>query len=197
MAEGLDSCGFAGHKPGMRRDDLPTSPDQLLNRLQAIDIAYKIYDHPPIFTVAEGEHLKREIPGLHCRNLFLRDKKGLMFLVVAANETKVDLKNLEAILGCARLSFGSAERLFEHLGIYPGAVCPFCVINDKGHQVQVVLDAAMMDVETVCYHPLDNGKTIALSPQDLMQFFAFTGHQPKVIDFSAQPLQFNPQTKEP
>ena len=119
-----------------------------------------------------------------------------MFLVVAANESKVNLKELEAILGCARLSFGSPERLFEHLGIYPGAVCPFCVINDKAHQVQVILDAAMMEADIVCYHPLDNAKTIALHPEGLLKFLAYTGHTPKVIDFLAEPLQFNPQTRE-
>lgn len=180
----------------MRRDDLPTSTEQLLGRLQAIDITYKIYDHSPIFTVAEGEHLKKEIPGVHCRNLFLRDKKGVMFLVVAPNDSRVNLKELEGPLGCGRLSFGSSERLFQHLGIYPGAVCPFTVINDKDHQVQVVLDAQMMEAEIVCYHPLDNAKTIALSPKDLMKFLAFTGHEPKVIDFSGQSLQFNPQARE-
>lgn len=178
------------------RDDLPTSSSQLLDILQGIDIAYKIHEHTPIFTVEEGLPLKKSIPGLHCRNLFLRDKKGAMFLVVAENDTKVDLKALEAILGCGRLSFGSAERLFEYLGIYPGAVCPFCVINDKGHQVQVILDAAMMRGDIVNYHPLDNAQTISLSPDGLLKFLAYTGHAPKVIDFSVNPLQFNPQTKE-
>jgi Ala-tRNA(Pro) deacylase len=114
--------------------------------------------------------------------LFLCDKKKVMYLVVAANETKVDLKSLETKLGAGRFSFGSPDRLWKYLGIFPGAVCPFTVINDKNHDVQVVLDAYMMKVDTVCYHPLDNAQTIGLSPADLLKFFAHTGHTPKILD---------------
>jgi len=105
-----------------------------------------------------------------------------MYLVVAANETKVDLKSLETKLGAGRFSFGSPDRLWKYLGIFPGAVCPFTVINDKNHDVQVVLDAYMMKAETVCYHPLDNAQTIGLSPADLLKFFAHTGHTPIILD---------------
>ncbi len=163
---------------------LPTSPDELMALLGALGIATEIYSHPPIFTVGEGAHLKESIPGLHCRNLFLCDKKKTMFLVVAANETAVDLKALEKQLGCARLSFGSAERLWTHLGITPGSVCPFAVLNDKTHAVNVVLDGFMMKAETVCYHPLDNAQTIALSPASLLKFFTHTGHRPIILDLS-------------
>jgi Ala-tRNA(Pro) deacylase len=163
-------------------EDLPTKPVALLQLLKTLGITFKIYNHPPIFTVEEGAHLKESIPGLHCRNLFLCDKKKTMYLVVAANETKVDLKTLEAQIGSARLSFGSPDRLWKYLGIFPGAVCPFTVINDNNHDVQVILDAYMMKAETVCYHPLDNAQTIGLSPADLLKFFAHTGHQPKILD---------------
>ncbi|MCD8498150.1 MAG: hypothetical protein LRZ85_08825 [Alphaproteobacteria bacterium] len=98
---------------------LPTSPADLFALLQSLDIVYSLHHHPPIFTVAEGEHLKAAIPGVHCRNLFLRDKKKNSFLVVLANETEVDLKKLEADLGCARLSFGSAERFVGYAGHSP------------------------------------------------------------------------------
>ncbi len=111
---------------------LPTSPEDLLEALDRLDITYKIHHHAPIFTVEEGVHLKAEIPGVHCRNLFLRDKKEQMFLVVAANETKIDLKSLPVLIGSGRLSFGSPQRLWTYLGIRPGSVCPFCVINDRG-----------------------------------------------------------------
>lgn len=166
----------------LQAKELPTSPAALLAVLGNLKIAYKLHNHPPIFTVAEGLHLKESIPGLHCRNLFLRDKKEIMYLVVVANDTKVDLKNLEKLLGSARLSFGSPERLWTYLGIYPGAVCPFAVVNDKNREVGLVLDAAMMRAETVCYHPLDNAQTIALTPADLLKFFAHTGHSPKILD---------------
>ena len=168
----------------MSRSDIPTSSQELLDLMQSLDITYEIHEHAPIFTVEEGEHLKADIPGVHCRNLFLRDKKKRMFLVVAANDTVVDLKALQEDLGCGRLSFGSAERLMEYLGIYPGAVCPFCVVNDKGHEVQVVLDQSMMEADLVCYHPLDNAMTVSLSPADLLKFFAYTGHELKILLFS-------------
>ncbi len=166
-------------------DALPTSSEILVKTLQDIGITYKIYDHDPIFTVAEGEHLKAHIPGTHCRNLFLRDKKKEMFLVVAANETAIDLKKLEKVLDCGRLSFGSADRLWENLGIRQGSVNPFCAINDTGHNVKIVLDGAMMEAETVNYHPMDNAQTVGLSPTDLLKFFDYTGHKPHILDLSA------------
>lgn len=181
IKEGMDNASKPDEKPYAARD-LPTSPTMLLAVLEGLGIFYKIYNHPPIFTVAEGAHLKESIPGVHCRNLFLCDKKKAMTLVVVANETKVDLKALEEKLGGARLSFGSPDRLWTYLGIYPGAVCPFAVVNDKNHEIGLVLDAAMMRAETVCYHPLDNAQTIALAPADLLKFFAHTGHSPKILD---------------
>ena len=130
----MDNASKAPEKPyGVK--DLPTGPVALLGVLKELGIGFKIHNHPPIFTVAEGAHLKESIPGTHCRNLFLCDKKKAMTLVVAANETKVDLKALEAKLGCARLSFGSPDRLWTYLGIFPGAVCPFAMINDKNHEI--------------------------------------------------------------
>ena len=166
------------------QEPLPTSPEKLLETLQSLDIAYELFHHAPIFTVEEGKHLKPDIPGTHCRNLFLRDKKKAMFLVVAANETAIDLKKLEKILECGRLSFGSADRLWENLGIRQGSVNPFCAINDTGHNVEIILDAAMMDAEIVNYHPMDNAQTMGLSPSDLLKFFAHTGHKPRILDLS-------------
>lgn len=164
---------------------LPTTPEQLLERLEALGISYEIYHHAPIFTVEEGAPLKEQIPGLHCRNLFLRDKKKTMFLVVAANETTIDLKKLQNLIGSARLSFGSAARLWEHLGIRPGSVCPFTVINDRDHQIGVILDARMMRADLVNYHPMDNAMTIGLSPAGLLKFLEFTGHAPQILDLTA------------
>lgn len=167
----------------MSETSLPTTPDDLFVLLESLNIPYSLHHHPPIFTVAEGEHLKENIPGVHCRNLFLRDKKKKMFLVVLANETVVDLKKLEEQLGCGRLSFGSPERLWETLGIRPGSVCPFTLINDKDHVVNVILDASMMAVDVVNYHPLDNAMTIGLSPADLLRFIKHTGHDYSILAF--------------
>lgn len=170
------------------QDPLPTSPEQLFAYLDELNIPYNLHRHAPIFTVAEGEHLKRKIPGVHCRNLFLADKKKAMYLVVAANETTVDLKSLQEKLGCGRPSFGSPERLWTYLGIRPGSVCPFTLLNDSKHLVQPVLDAAMMEADIVNYHPLDNAMTIGLSPADLLKFIVYIGHTPRILDLQDKNL---------
>lgn len=165
--------------------DLPTSPAQLLQRLDEIQIIYKIYEHEPMFTVADGEHIKDSIPGIHCRNLFIRDKKETMFLVVARNETKINMKKLQALLDCGRLSFGSEKRLWQYLGIRPGSVCPFTIMNDKENHVRVILDKSMMDSdELLNYHPLDNAMTIGISPDDLLKFIKECNHEPVIMDLS-------------
>ena len=168
--------------PTADSEPLPTQPEELLELLQQLDIEYKYYEHEAVFTVEESSKIKEEMPGTHCRNLYLRDKKKKNFLVVAANETEVDLKTLQDKIECGRLSFGSADRLWQFLGIRPGSVCPFTVINDTDHEVQVVLDAYMMKQECVHYHPLDNTMTIGLSPDDLLKFFDHTGHKLIILD---------------
>lgn len=167
----------------IEKPPIPTSPQALLETLDAQKIPYNLHHHEPIFTVEEGLHLKAEIPGTHCRNLFLKDKKGAMFLITAANETKIDLKSLPQRLNCGRLSFASKDRLMEHLGIYPGAVTPFAAINDKTHAVTIILDAHMMQAEIINVHPLDNAMTIGLAPDNLIRFFDYTGHKPQTLAF--------------
>lgn len=163
-------------------NEIPVSPEQLLALLDELKIAYELHHHEPIFTVEEGAHLKASIPGIHCRNLFVRDKKEAMFLVVAANETRIDMKKLADVLGCGRLSFGSPDRLWKHLGIRPGSVCPFCIVNDKDKKVRIMLDADMMQAPRVNYHPMDNAMTVGLSPADLIRFIERTGHKPEIVD---------------
>lgn len=163
-------------------EPLPTTPEDLFKILAELNIDYQLHRHEPIFTVAEGEHLKKNIPGEHCRNLFIRDKKERMFLVVAANDTAIELKKLQGLLQCGRLSFGSPERLWRTLGIRPGSVCPFCIVNDREKHVEILLDKTMMEADLVCYHPLDNAMTIGLSPADLLRFIEFTEHRPHIID---------------
>ena len=166
-------------------NEIPTGPDKLFEVLKRLGVDYTLHRHAPIFTVEEGEPLKAAIPGLHCRNLFVRDNKEKMFLVVAANETRIDLKKLSAVLGCGRLSFGSADRLWTYLGIRQGSVNPFCVVNDTQLQVRIILDQHMMQGAIVNYHPMDNAMTIGLSPQDLIRFIEDTGHKPEIVDLSA------------
>ncbi|MEZ5814682.1 MAG: prolyl-tRNA synthetase associated domain-containing protein [Alphaproteobacteria bacterium] len=163
-------------------EPLPTTPEALLQILRELNITYEIHYHEAVFTVEESAVINAEIPGTHCRNLYLRDKKKKNFLLVAANETQVDMKRLQEKLDCGRLSFGSADRLWQFLGIRPGSVCPFTLINDKDHEVQLILDAAMMQSEIVNYHPLDNRQTISLTPAGLLKFLAYTGHKPITLD---------------
>ena len=166
-------------------EKLPASPEELLKILENLRIGFEIHHHEPIFTVAEGEHLKAAIPGTHCRNLFVRDKKEQMFLIVAANETLIDMKKLSDVLQCGRLSFGSPDRLWKHLGIRPGSVCPFCIVNDKDKQVRIMLDQQMMQAARINVHPLDNAMTVGLSPADLIRFIEHVGHKPEIVDLSA------------
>jgi Ala-tRNA(Pro) deacylase len=164
---------------------LPTSPDQLLARLGELGLKTRTVTHPPVFTVEEAKALRGELPGAHIKNLFLRDKKERMWLVVAEEDRSIDLKALGERLGAGRLSFGSPERLMTYLGVIPGAVTPFGVINDTANRVQVVIDAALLDHDPVNCHPLCNDRTTAISPADLLAFFAATGHQPEVMDLAA------------
>lgn len=164
--------------------ELPISPERLFEYLQAQGIAFDKYEHEPTFTVAESDHLKVHIPGAHCRNLFVRDKKHTMFLIVAENETAIDLKKMQTVLGCGRLSFGSPERLWDYLGVIPGSVCPFAVLNDKGAAVKVILDKTMMDATLVNYHPMVNNMTISLTPDDLLKFLRSCDHEPDIMDLS-------------
>lgn len=163
---------------------LPTTATALLAQLTALGISYRLYHHQPVFTVEESLEIERDMPGAHCRNLFVRDKKDRMFLVVAQNETMVDLKKLSTLLDCGRLSFGSPDRLWTYLGVRPGSVCPFSITNDKGNDVTIVLDQSMMAHDIVNYHPMENHMTIGLSPADLVRFIEQTGHAPWILDLT-------------
>ncbi len=165
--------------------DMPTSPQELLSVLDRLGIAYSLHHHRAVFTVAESEAVDANIPGTHCRNLFLRDKKKKNFLVVLQNATEVDIKKLPDLIGSDRLSFGSADRLWEYLGVRSGSVCPYSIINDKGNQVKICLDQSMMETDIVNYHPLLNTMTIGVKPADLVRFIEHCGHAAHIVDFTA------------
>ncbi|MCJ8144361.1 prolyl-tRNA synthetase associated domain-containing protein [Ancylobacter sp. A5.8] len=163
-------------------DTAPLSRDALLARLEALGIATRTVEHPPLFTVEDSQALRGDIPGGHTKNLFLKDKKGNLFLVVVEEEAKVDLKSLHQPLGAAsRLSFGSAELLEEVLGVKPGAVTAFGPVNDRQGRVTVVLDAGLMAHETVNCHPLVNTATTTIASADLIRFLRDTGHEPLIL----------------
>ena len=157
-------------------------PQQLFARLDQLGIAHRTVEHPPVFTVEEAKALRGNLPGHHIKNLFLRNKKEEMWLVVALEDRAIDLKRLGEKLGAGRLSFGSPERLRTYLGVEPGSVTPFAVINDTGHKVTLVLDRGLDAEGPVNAHPLTNTMTSALSLADLLRFFEATGHRPTWLD---------------
>jgi Ala-tRNA(Pro) deacylase len=164
--------------------DKKLTPDQLFARLDALGIAHRTYAHPPVFTVAEAAALRGSLPGGHCKSLFLKDRKAGLWLVVALEERRIDLKMLADRLGAPRFSFGSPELLYEVLGVTPGSVTPFALANDTGQRVAVVLDRDMLERNPLNYHPLVNDCTTAIAPGDLLRFIEACGHCPRIVDLA-------------
>jgi Ala-tRNA(Pro) deacylase len=162
----------------------PLTPDSLLARFAALGIAHRTHTHPPVYTVEEAKSLRGTLPGGHCKSLFLKDKKGGLWLVVALEECRVDLKSLAYQLGAPRFSFGSAELLYEVLGVRPGSVTPYAAINDTEGRVAVVLQQAMLAQDPLNYHPLENTRTTAIAPADLVRFLEACGHAPRIVEFA-------------
>src|SRR6267143_6398069 len=158
------------------------SPQQLFARLEQLGIAERTVEHPPVFTVEEAKALRGDLPGHHIKNLFLRNKKEEMWLVVTLEDRPIDLKRLGEVLGAGRLSFGSPERLARHLGIDPGSVTPLSLINDSARIVHLALDRGL-ETHLVNVHPLVNTMTTAVAAADLLRFFSATGHAPRWLDF--------------
>ncbi|OFX03480.1 MAG: DNA-binding protein [Alphaproteobacteria bacterium RIFCSPHIGHO2_12_FULL_66_14] len=159
------------------------SPQQLFAKLDALGIAQHTVEHRPVFTVEEAKALRGNLPGHHIKNLFLRNKKEEMWLVVALEDRAVDLKRLGEALGAGRLSFGSPDRLRRHLGVEPGSVTPFALVNDEARVVRLALDRSLIEGGPVNAHPLVNTMTTAITPADLLRLFEATGHTPIWLDF--------------
>jgi Ala-tRNA(Pro) deacylase len=160
----------------------PATPDDLFAHLDALGVRYETIEHPPLFTVEDSQKLRGEIPGGHTKNLFVKDKKGRLFLLVVGEVAVVDLKRVhEKIGGQGRVSFGSAELLEEAWGVKPGAVTPFGAINDRDGRVTVALDAALMEESRLNFHPLVNTRTTGLASDDLVRFLRSTGHEPLLV----------------
>jgi Ala-tRNA(Pro) deacylase len=165
---------------------MPASPEDLLAYLSALSIETETIDHPPLFTVEDSQALRGDIPGGHTKNLFVKDKKGQLFLLVLGEQAVVDLKKVHEKIGAqGRFSFGSAELLEEVWGVKPGAVTPFGAINDNAGKVRVVLDEAMMRHERLNFHPLVNTRTTGLASAGLVKFLRATGHEPLVVALGA------------
>jgi Ala-tRNA(Pro) deacylase len=169
----------------MSESNLP-SPDArenaLYDRLRALGVAWVGYEHVPVFTVEEAAIVNASQPGGHTKNLFLKDKKGGLWLVVLRDDFRLDLNGLSKQIGAPRFSFGSGELLIATLGVPPGSVTPFALINDPERKVRVVLDSDMLKLEPLNFHPLRNDRTIAVSAADLLRFIADCGHAPQIVN---------------
>jgi len=153
--------------------------------LDAHAIAHATLDHPPVFRVEEGLEIKAALPGGHTKNLFLKDAKGQLWLISALGETTIDLRRLHTVIGSGRLSFGSAALMEETLGVTPGSVTAFGLINDTGRRVRFVLDAALDQADPVNFHPLANDATTAVSRDGFHAFLGALGIRPMIVDFAA------------
>ncbi len=165
---------------------MPLTRADLLARFAELGIATTTFDHPAVFTVAESADVKAAIPGAHSKNLFLKDKKGRVFLVTAEGHAAIDLKSISEKIGASgRVSFGKPELLFELTGLTPGSVTPFGIVNDVEGRVTVVIDAAMMEHEILNFHPLENTATTSIGRADLVRFLEACGHPPLIVAVSS------------
>jgi Ala-tRNA(Pro) deacylase len=158
--------------------------EALFARLAELGIASVTVEHEPVFTVGESQALRDRLPGAHTKNLFVMDKDGRAALIVAKDDSRVDLKVTAKRLGLGRLSFGKPERLFDLLGVTPGSVTPFALINDPGTSVIVAVDAALIPFAEVNFHPLENTATTRLATQDFLRFVRACGHEPIILPLS-------------
>ncbi len=163
---------------------LPATRDVLFDFLDKLGITTTTKNHAPVFTVAEARDVHGDIPGGHCKNLFCKDEKGVLWLIVALEDAVINLKAAPAKIGSKRLTFGKPELLMEILGVEPGSVTPFGLINDTDNRVNVILDEAMMGHNILNYHPLHNDATTSIASADLVAFIRGCGHSPRVVAVS-------------
>ncbi len=162
---------------------MPATRKDLFARLDALGVPHTTHEHAPVFTVEESQHIKSGLPGGHTKNLFLKDKDGRLFLICALGDTVIRINKLHPVLGCKRLSFGKPDLLLAHLGVTPGSVTLFSIMNDTEGAVTLVLDRALFDHPIVNFHPLLNTATTAIKAEHMMTFAEGCGHTPVVLDF--------------
>jgi Ala-tRNA(Pro) deacylase len=168
--------------PGRYAAPMLTTREQILAHLRTLGIEQRTTLHPPVFTVEQAREHTRQIPGGHCKNLFLKDKKDRLWLVTCLDGQQVDLNRLSRLLGAARFSFARAELLQEALGVSPGSVTPLAIVNDTAGRVTHVLDAKLLAHEWVNCHPLENDATTSIAAVDLLRFIRLADHEPVVLD---------------
>ena len=158
------------------------TPGDLIARLGELGIGCTTHEHQPVHTVADNRALRGSLPGIHCKTLFFKDKKGRLWLTVVEESRELDLRALAGLIGSARLSFARPERVRDILGVEPGAVTPLALINETGEEIGVFIDRAIMETDLVNLHPLVNDRTTALHPNDLLRFLTACGYDPRVVD---------------
>ena len=156
---------------------------ELFAFLDAHGVDHATTGHAPVFRVEEGAAIKAAMPGGHSKNLFLKDAKGQLWLISALGETAIDLKRTARVIGAAKLSFGSADRLWAALGVRPGAVTALALVNDPEQRVRFVLDAALAACDPLNFHPLSNDATTAISRAGFARFLGALGRQAQAVDF--------------
>jgi Ala-tRNA(Pro) deacylase len=166
---------------------MPATSADLFAFLDRIGVAHRTVEHPPLFTLEQSRALRGQIPGGHTKNLFLKDKKGALFLVTTLEDAQIPLKRLHHQFGSGRFSFGPADALLATLGVEPGSVSPFGAMNDAEHAVTVVLDSALLEHAVINCHPLVNTMTTTIPRDGLLRFLEATGHPPRVETVSKVP----------
>lgn len=165
---------------------MPETPESLLARLAALGIETSTTEHAPVFTVAESQALRGSLPGGHSKNLFLRPAKsgpGPHLLAVLQEDRKLSVNALARAVGAGRVEMASADDLRRLLGVEPGSVTPFGMVNAPPGAVRIVLDAGFMrHHEVVHFHPLVNSMTTAIRPDELLRFLRHLGHRPEVVE---------------
>lgn len=157
----------------------------LFEKLDTLGISHTTHEHKAVFTVEESADIKAGLPGGHTKNLFLKDKNGVFFLICALGDTQVPVNKLHRVFNCKRLSFGKPEPLLEHLGVTPGSVTFFAIMNDRENQVKLILDKALFAHDIVNFHPMENTATTAIASGALIIFAKSADHDPVIVDFSA------------
>lgn len=163
---------------------MPVTRAELMGRLDELGIRTTTVEHTAVFTVGESDELHAKMAGGHTKNLFLKDAKDRVWLIVAEAYTAIDLKALQKLIGSARLSFGKPELLMEVLGVTPGSVTALALINDPNGRVSVVVDRRLMEYEIINCHPLVNTATTSIRRDDLIRFMEVSGHAPRILSLT-------------
>ena len=166
----------------MTRPD-PAGEAELYAFFQTHGIGWRHHTHPPLHTVEESRALRGDMPGAHVKNMFMKDKKGAIWLCTCLEDRQIRIRDLERQIGAKGLSFGKPDLLWECLGVLPGAVTPFGLLNDHDTRARFAIDVSILNFETINAHPLHNEATTAISTDDLMRFLALTGHEAVCVDF--------------